>query len=49
MFANSEQIPAIEQYILQHNNVQVTEKIIYTYTDPTGVYGTEYLCQFIEK
>jgi hypothetical protein len=49
MFADSEHIPTIEQYIWEHDNVRVGEKIVYSYSDPTGVYGTQYLCQFIEK
>jgi hypothetical protein len=49
LFGTPEQFLAVKQFILEHDHVDVFEKIIYTYTDPTGVYGTLSLYELISN
>jgi hypothetical protein len=50
LFANEGEIPTIEQYILEHDGVKVTEKIVYTFiTDSIFDYHDSHLYQFFRK
>jgi hypothetical protein len=50
LFANESEIPTIEQYILEHDGVKVTEKIVYTLiTDSNFDYHDSHLYQFFKK